>query len=622
MELTVRKYHSLRSALTLKWASRVGTIFFLGLAIFFLNIFFSYPYIFYRSFFSQLRVLLDISSSSVVYSQFRTIVYIFSLGFGLLLTATFLKNTKNRQGAKGIAAISCAWLGFVLQVSREFILQWTPIAVWIHLDLTLLVLFITTLILLATSLLFLTNYGWALRFGYLVCWGFLLFNLVGLILIMRYFVWFLGPFPTLMMVMVIISSASIYYLGKFGLVHPNGKKCVYEGRRFSQKLKRFFTSSKILAMIFVSVLILDSIAFVLPDNNWISKGSATNDFYCGISFCGTTTAEAKLLIDRVKNYTNVFVVQSLPISENEAVLNEVCNYAIDSGLHVIVYFRWFDQYWQACWLDTAKQRWGEKFLGVYLYDEPGGLQLDRASYMRWLGGQPRNYSEAAESYIRAFRLLRYRADMQMLKMRKLRTFTSDYALYWFNYKAGYDVLFAEFGWNYSRQLNVALCRGAAKVQNKDWGVMITWTYNDPPYIESGDELYNDMILAYNNGANYILVFDHPYISNSTYGILKEEHFEASEQFWQYAQDNPRNNLQVEERVAFVLPEGFGYGFRGPDDKIWGIWEADALSLEISHHLGGFLEEYGSNLDIIYDDDIKYSELYSKYIFWNGTISVP
>ncbi len=195
-----------------------------------------------------------------------------------------------------------------------------------------------------------------------------------------------------------------------------------------------------------------------------------------------------------------------------------------------------------------------------------------------------------------------------------RLFTLDYALYWFDYKAGYDVVFAEFGWNYSRQLNVALDRGASMVQNKDWGVIITWTYNHPPYIESGTELYNDLVLAYENEAKYILVFDSN--KNYTEGILEEEHFEALEQFWQYTENNPRNNLQVEKRVAFVLPKGCGYGFRGPDDKIWGLWEADAHSLEISYHLGSLLEEYGTNLDIIIDDDIKYDDLYSQYIFWN------
>ena len=66
--------------------------------------------------------------------------------------------------------------------------------------------------------------------------------------------------------------------------------------------------------------------------------------------------------------------------------------------------------------------------------------------------------------------------------------------------------------NYSRQLNIDLCRGAATVQNKDWGVMITWTYTQPPYMESRTQLYNDMVLAYENGAKYIIIFD----SNENY----------------------------------------------------------------------------------------------------------
>jgi len=199
-------------------------------------------------------------------------------------------------------------------------------------------------------------------------------------------------------------------------------------------------------------------------------------------------------------------------------------------------------------------------------------------------------------------------------------FTADYALYWFDYKAGYDVVLAEFGWNYSRQLNVALCRGAATIQNKEWGVIITWTYDDPPYIESGVELYKDLVLAYENGAKYIIVFD----SNEEYtqGILKQEHYEALQQFWEYAKTNPRQKDQSSDRVAYVLPKDYAYGFRGPNDKIWGLWEADAFSLETSENLGKLLDQFGAKLDIIYDDDLELDSTYSKYVFWNGTILNP
>jgi len=167
---------------------------------------------------------------------------------------------------------------------------------------------------------------------------------------------------------------------------------------------------------------------------------------------------------------------------------------------------------------------------------------------------------------------------------------------------------------------IALCRGAATVQNREWGVIIVWTYNNPPYIESGEKLYDDLVLAYENGAKYILVFD----SNEEYtqGILKKEHLDALKQFWQYVKENPRSIIPASERVAYVLPEDFAYGFRGPNDKIWGLWEADEFSFEISTDLGSLLKEYDTNLDIIYDDGIEIDKTYGKYIFWNGTIYNP
>jgi hypothetical protein len=82
-----------------------------------------------------------------------------------------------------------------------------------------------------------------------------------------------------------------------------------------------------------------------------------------------------------------------------------------------------------------------------------------------------------------------------------------------------------------------MCRGAAVAQDRDWGVMITWTYNQFPYLGSGEELYNDMVLAYENGAKYTLVFDTN--ENYTLGILKEEHLQSIKDFTQYAHSNPR-----------------------------------------------------------------------------------
>ena len=45
-------------------------------------------------------------------------------------------------------------------------------------------------------------------------------------------------------------------------------------------------------------------------------------------------------------------------------------------------------------------------------------------------------------------------------------FTSDYALYWFDYFVGYDTVFVELGWNHDTLLHIALGRGAVNLQEK------------------------------------------------------------------------------------------------------------------------------------------------------------
>ena len=80
-----------------------------------------------------------------------------------------------------------------------------------------------------------------------------------------------------------------------------------------------------------------------------------------------------------------------------------------------------------------------------------------------------NYTDMASQFVNGINGVLNRFTRYYTNSTNYPLFTSDYALYWFDYKAGYDTVLAEFGWNHSRQLNVALCRGAASVQGKDWG---------------------------------------------------------------------------------------------------------------------------------------------------------
>jgi len=339
------------------------------------------------------------------------------------------------------------------------------------------------------------------------------------------------------------------------------------------------------------------------------------DVFVGVDVAYDDVEGIKSLVDEISSYTNLLVIGSTGITYNVTKVDETCQYVYDKGLSFIIYTEMPPQ---TQWLEDAKRRWGDQFLGLYAFDEPGGRQLDLYEYRPvW---EADNHTDAANQFVSMTNMTLDWVTWNYTSSLNFPLFTSDYALYWFDYKAGYDVVLAQFGWNYSRELNVALCRGAATVQNKSWGAIITWTYNDMPYIESGEELYNDMILAYKNGAEYILIFDTN--ENYTRGILKEEHLDALKQFWQYAHDNPRTSNTINDRVAYVLPKDYAYGFRGPNDKIWGLWEADAFSYELCTNLYSLMEQHGTKLDIIYEDGMEPNDtkVYSKFVFWNGTVT--
>jgi len=351
-----------------------------------------------------------------------------------------------------------------------------------------------------------------------------------------------------------------------------------------------------------------------------------SDVFVGVDVAYDNVEEIKLLVDEISQYTNTIVIGSTGITYDMEKLDDVCQYIYDRGMHFIIFAHPIndpdDLAIQRQWVLDAKPRWGEYFLGLYAYDETGGRQLDNAEYKVVEDWSAENFTDAADKFVNGLDLILNHTMRDLLGAANLPLFVSDYALYWFDYKGGYDVVFAEFGWNYSRQLNVALCRGAANIQNKDWGVMITWKYTQQPYLESGEELYDDLVLAYENGAKYILVFDTD--ENYTHGILTKGgggHLDALKRFWQYATDNPRPSEPPSDRVAYVLPKDYGYGFRGPDDTIWGIWEADEFSFEISTQVGGLIEEYPNRLDMIYYDGLEpdNSYGYSELIFWNGTV---
>jgi hypothetical protein len=375
----------------------------------------------------------------------------------------------------------------------------------------------------------------------------------------------------------------------------------------------------IFAVLLISIIVVVLFWRLEPVNN-----PSKPDFFVGVDTAYDNVEDIKKLVDEIKDYTNFFGIGSTGIVWNFTKLDEVCQYVCDSGLYFMVYEHpppILEEQNQTQWVADAKQKWGNCFLGLYVADEFGGHQIDADEMMRVKEAD--NYTDASNKYVDYVHefLRHYTGDY--LHSGDLLSITADYALYWFDYQAGYDVVLSEFGWNHSRLLNIALNRGAANMHNKDWGAIITWTYREPPYLESADELYYDMVLAYLSGAKYVIILNYSQEKVTSYGTLTEEHLDAMKRFWEYIHTNPERlgiYCPTCTQIAYVLPKDYAWGFRGSDDKVWGIW-VDELSITMGKDVDYLLHTHHLSLDIIYDDPNYYNNLciYSKLYFWNGTV---
>ncbi len=384
---------------------------------------------------------------------------------------------------------------------------------------------------------------------------------------------------------------------------------------------------KTAALLLVVVL---TVSILLPSlyvyHVFLSSNTAPSDeFYFGVTCGFNTTLESTRFIDKVKNYTNLFIIDSWDVAQNETMLNEICDYAAAAGLKFIVYFDLISGTsppypptypWHREWLTSARTRWDEKFLGIYLHDELGGKQLDEQRYVHAAS----DYEDAADQFVA--NIASY-GSVQFAKNNSIPLFTSDYVLYWWDYLGGYDTMFAELGWNISTSKQIAFGRGAANAQGKDWGAMITWKYDEPPFLADAEEIYSDMLSAYESGAKYVIIFDDgKFPEGNLYGSLTEEHMNAMQSFYTYFKTHPRSVYgETKGTVALVLPANYGWGARWHDEGLWGLWPADEKTPIIWENVNKLLDLYGLELNVVFEDARfnvtgKYARIYS----WNATVT--
>jgi hypothetical protein len=487
----------------------------------------------------------------------------------------------------------------------------------------------------------------------------------------------------------------------------------------------------LIALVIAPLFVADTIGTV--------KAQETQPFYVGVTYGGSSVTEAQQLIDKVKNYTNLFVVQSGSLMSNLTGMEQICDYAVNAGLDVIVSFGYYGVTTNTtcdAFLAIAPARWGSHFLGVYYQDEPGGKMLDGSGFSLSDNSTRYSISKAVKesrveqwgqskdsSYLNSYRfnyssgeismsqstsqdsptgvhlfstfnstiyftngtisfstgtslsggilsnrqllyqpngevqdengtlvtdagnISQFELYQQVWDSRPFQTytetakiyvntqqyilnsidnptnvnlFTSDYGLYWFDYLGGYNTVFAQLGWNNSVAQEIGLVRGAANLQGKDWGTIITWKYNQPPYLPNGDEMFEQMRASYECGANYVLVFNYADDMDGPYGTLQDEHFQALQRFWNdVVQNSSVVHGGIKAEAALVLPKDYGWGMRHANDTIWGLWEPDGTSQQIWNQLQSKLEQYGSKLDIVYEDPAySVSGKYSQVFYWN------
>jgi len=130
-----------------------------------------------------------------------------------------------------------------------------------------------------------------------------------------------------------------------------------------------------IVAIFLIIIVLAPTILVL--NSTSAKNARNQPFYVGVTYCGSSVQEAKDLIDKVKDYTNFFVLLSGSLQYDRVAMEEIGDYVVASDLTYAVGGSTTSGVWLNNWLIGAKERWGEQFIGIYYSDEPGGDMLDK-----------------------------------------------------------------------------------------------------------------------------------------------------------------------------------------------------------------------------------------------------
>jgi len=146
-------------------------------------------------------------------------------------------------------------------------------------------------------------------------------------------------------------------------------------------------------------------------------------------------------------------------------------------------------------------------------------------------------------------------------------FTSDYGLYWYDYQAGYNVVFDEMFGTQTDAQNLALVRDAADMQDKSWDVMIEWASQSPITLQTGSQMYGELEQAYKGDAEYAVVFNYSPSDNGA-GTLQNEQYAALQRFWDDVVKNPGITNDVKGRMLWFCLTAAAMVWEAQTTRFW------------------------------------------------------
>jgi hypothetical protein len=181
-----------------------------------------------------------------------------------------------------------------------------------------------------------------------------------------------------------------------------------------------------LTALMIALLAIQAFAcFTFLDS---SHAQTSTDVYVGVDISYGDVAEAKAMIDQVSSFTNLFVVGTSKITWYPDKLNETFDYAYEKGLSFISLPPALPPYSSTLvnkteWYEYAENRWGDRLLGFYYMDEPGGRQLDGAQQLTGNLSSESSYVDVANRFTT---VLSQRIDSDWRSAYTYKSFTSDY----------------------------------------------------------------------------------------------------------------------------------------------------------------------------------------------------